>query len=131
MKEQELTNSNTLSSHLFSLATLKPPNSDKVLYMNLGPYLGKRSFNKFIDESYNQINIKLDKIVYSRICIEITKIDDLNYIEISTDQRISLPIAGNQYKILERDANKFGISLVGFIDSLNFILNDSRIFSPY
>ena len=119
---------NTLESSLFSLATLRPPHTDKVKYINLGPYLQKKKFNQFIKGVKESMGITLDGIVYSRVAIELSEIDGADYIEISLDKRCSLPIAGNQYFLLERDARDADMSLVGYIDSLNFILNDSRIY---
>lgn len=129
MKKRELIQpQNTLQSTLFGLATLKPNNTEKVTYINLGPYLMKKKFYQFIDEVKRSMGITLDTIVYSRIAIEVSKIDGNDHIEISLDKRCSLPIAGNQYRLLEHEANKFELSLNGFVDSLNFILNDSRIY---
>lgn len=119
---------NTLESHLFSLATLKPPNTEELKYVNLGPYLGKKRFRQFVDEVKICMDIELDTCVFSRIAIEVSKIDDIDFIEVSLDKRCQLPIAGNQYFLLERHADKFDLSLVGFIHSLNMILNDSRIY---
>lgn len=119
---------NTLESTLFGLATLKPNNTEKVTYTNLGPYLMKKKFNQFISEVKRSMGVVLDSIVYSRIAIEVSKVDGLDHIEVSLDKRCSLPIAGNQYFLLEREAKENDLSLVGFIDSLNFILNDSRVY---
>lgn len=119
---------NTLESTLFNLSTLVPLNTDKVKYKNIGPYLGKKRLYQFIDEVKKNMGISLDPCVYSRIAIEVSKIDEDDFVEISLDKRCELPIAGNQYLLLERDSEEFGLSFVGFIHSLNMILNDSRIY---
>lgn len=119
---------NTLQSTLFSLATLKPPNKGNVKYLNLGPYLGKKRFYQFIREVKNVMDIDLDTIIYSRIVVELSEIDGVDYVEISLDKRCSLPIVGNQYKLLERHAESFDLPLNGFVNSLDFILNDSRVY---
>ena len=72
------------------------------------------------------MHIDLDRIVYSRICVEVSMLDGSIHYEISLNKLCSLPIAGNQYKLLEREAGNYNTSLDGFIDSLNFILNDQR-----
>jgi len=117
---------NTLESTLFSLSTLRPPHKENLKYMNLGPLLGKKKFYRFIDAVKRDLGIVLDTIVYSRICVEVSEIDGYLHYELSLDKRCSLPIAGNQYELLKRHANDFDMPLIGYADSLNFILNDTR-----
>lgn len=119
---------NTLKSTLFSLATLRPPHKENLKYVNLGPFLQKKKLYRFIEVVKRDMNIDIDPIVFSRICIEVSEIDDSLYIEISLDKRCELPIAGNQYQLLAREASEFDMSLDGYITSLNFILNDERNF---
>lgn len=112
---------------LSDLRTTKPNHTDKIKFVNLGSLLGKEIYNQFINVVKKEIGC-IDSIVYSRICVEVSDIDGIPYIEISLNKNCQLPIAGSQYYILERNANKFDMSLVGYVDSLNYILNDSRNF---
>lgn len=113
---------------LFELRTVKPNHTDNIKYVNLGPLLGKKYFNLFLKAVEKEMGIKIDGIIYSRICVEVSKVDDYWCIEISLNKTCVLPIAGSQYHILNSDATKYDMSLIGYVDSLNFILNDTRNF---
>lgn len=113
---------------LFGLRTIKPNHTDKVKYVNLGPLLGIKYFNLFLKAVERELGVKIDGVTYSRICVEVSKVDGYWYIEISLNEICNLPIAGSQYHILSNDATKYEMSLIGYVDSLNFILNDTRNF---
>ncbi len=114
---------------LFELRTIKPNHTDKINYVNLGPLLGKKYFNRFLEVVKKEMNIKIDSAMYSRICVEVSEIDENPYIEISLNKVCHLPIAGSQYHILSTHANNHEMCLEGYVDSLNFILNDIRNFN--
>jgi hypothetical protein len=113
---------------LFSLRTVKPNHTDNIKYVNLGPLLGKKYFNLFLKAVEKEMGFKIDGGVYSRVCVEVSKVDDYWYIEISLNELCRLPIAGYQLPILIRHATNNDMGLVGYVDSLNFILNDTRNF---
>lgn len=113
---------------LFDLRTTRPDDTKKIAFEKFGPHFGKKKFNKFIDEVFKSMNVKLDRQVYSYMIIEESLIDGESYFQLSLNKDIYLPIAGSQYHIIERDARDNDMSLVGFVDSINFILNDSRIY---
>ena len=115
-------------SSLFSLTVETPTDTNNIKYKTLGPLFGKKKFYTFIKEVENVIGIKLDAIVYSRIVIECSIIDDVSYYELSLNENNYLPIAGKQLSILIQEANRNEISLINFSDSINFILNDNRIY---
>lgn len=127
--EQKLLEPNTLNGCLFSLAVQKPINTKSIVYLTLGHYLKKKKFYQFIRAVKRNIDIDLDTIVYSRIVIEKSKIDEQDYLEISLNKICNLPIAGKQFPMLVRHAEHNKISLINYIHSLNFILNDSRNFT--
>lgn len=113
---------------LFELRTVKPNHTDKIKYVGLGPLLGKKYFNLFLKAVEKEMGVKIDGGVYSRVCVEVSKVDDYWYVEISLNELCRLPIAGSQYHILNRHATNNDMSLEGYVDSLNFILNDTRNF---
>lgn len=118
-------------SSLFSLRTIRPNNTDSIKFVLLGPLLGKMYFNKFKEAVKKDMDIVLDDAVYGRMCVEVSTIDDKYkyYIEMSLNKICQLPIAGNQLHILKRDAEKYEMCLEGYVNSLNFILNDERNFN--
>lgn len=122
-----LTDGRDLATTLFNLAVIRPNDTELVQYKLIGPYLGKKKYHQFI-KAVSDIGIELDKALYSRICIEVSKIDGEDYVEVSTNIVCELPIAGKQLPILQRDAEKADMCLNGYIDSLNFIINDQRNF---
>jgi len=111
------------------MRTTRPDDTTKIAYERFGSHLGKKKFYKFIDEALKSLNVKLDKQVFSYMIIEESLVDSEPYFELSLSKDIHLPIAGSQYRILERYAIDNDMSLVGFIDSINFILNDSRVYA--
>lgn len=114
---------------LFDMRTTRPDDTAKIAYERFGPRFGKKKFYKFIDEVLKSMNVKLDKQVFSYMIIEETLIDGESYFELSLSKEVCLPIAGSQYRIIERYAIDNEMSVVGFVDSINFILNDSRVFA--
>jgi len=115
-------------TYLFGLRTVKPNHTDNIKYVNLGPLLGKKYFNLFLKSVEKEMGFKIDGCVYSRICVEVSKVDDYWCIEISLNENCILPIAGSQLHNLNKDAIHNDMSLIGYVDSLNFILNDTRNF---
>jgi len=115
-------------SGLFSLSVETPTDTNSIKFRTLGPLFGKKKFYAFIKEFENVMSIKLDAIVYSRIVIECSTVDEMNYYKLSLNENNFLPIAGRQLSILEIESNKNEMSLIGFAESFNFILNDSRIY---
>jgi hypothetical protein len=113
---------------LFDMRTTRPDDTAKVSFDYLGRTFPKKKFNKFIDEVMKSLNVRLDKQVYSYMMVEESLIDGESYFELSLSKDVYLPIAGSQYHIIERYARDNDMSLVGFVDSINFILNDSRVY---
>lgn len=113
---------------LFDMRTTRPDDTVKIAYEKFGPRFGKKKFHKFINEALKSLNVKLDNQTFSYMILEESLIDGESYFELSLNKDIYLPIAGSQYRIIERYANDNDMSMVGFVDSINFILNDSRNF---
>jgi hypothetical protein len=114
---------------LFDLTPSTPDNNESISYKRMGSHLGKKKFHQFINEVRKEMGLKLDSIYFSWVIIEVSAVDNTEHVEVSIDPNVFLPIAGKQLPTLERHANDFDMSLVGFVDSLNFILNDSRIYN--
>jgi hypothetical protein len=131
---------NTLDVCLFSLATVKPHDTETLKYTSLGGYFGHKNirnarrdydaFCKRFETFINSLDLEnkffFDKVFYSWLCVEVSKIDGEPYAELSLSDKIFLPIAGRQLSCIERDARELEMSVVGFADSFNFILNDNR-----
>lgn len=111
---------------LFELRTVKPNHTKNIKYVNLGSLLGKKLYNIILKDIKNEMGFSIDTVTYSRMCVEVSYIDDLPYIELSLNKLCQLPIAGSQYHILQRDAERQEMPLEGYVDSLNFIINDTR-----
>lgn len=127
---------NTLDVALFSLATTKPHDAENLKYQSLGRYFGRngyrsarrdydafcKRFRKFI----NSLDTKyfFDEVFYSWLVVEVSQIDGEPYAELSLSDKIFLPIAGKQLPIIERHARELDMSVVGFADSFNYILNN-------
>jgi hypothetical protein len=133
MKKEQPKVGNTLDTCLFSLAVTKPRDSAKLKYSTLGMYLGKKDFDKFctkLERFINELELEhkffFNKPFYSWLIVEVSKIDDVLYAELSVNDNIFLPIAGKQLSCIERDARELEMSVDGFVDSFNFILNDLR-----
>lgn len=114
---------------LFDMRTTRPDDTAKIAFERFGAHFGKKKFYKFIDEAFKSLNVKLDTQVFSYMIIEESLVDGESYFELSLNKDIFLPIAGSQYRIIERYAIDNDMSLVGFVDSINFILNDSRVYA--
>jgi hypothetical protein len=133
MKKQEPKVGNTLDVALFSLATVKPRDTETLKYTSLGRFLGKKGYDKFCKKFETFLNgleltnkFFFDRVFYSWLCIEVSQIDGEPYVELSVSDKIFLPIAGKQLSCIERDARELEMSVAGFADSFNFILNDLR-----
>lgn len=111
---------------LFDLRTIKPNHTGNTKYVNFGPLLGKKLYNIVLKDIEKEMGFSIDPVTYSRMCVEVSDIDNVQYIEISLNKLCQLPIAGSQYHILERDAEKQEMSIEGYVESLNFIINDTR-----
>jgi len=134
MKKDESLTENTLKTCLFSLAIEKPRDTNSLRYTTLGRYLQKKNFETFCKKFETFINsLDLDskfffnKPFYSWLVVEVSKIDGEDYLELSANDKIFLPIAGKQLSCIEMEAKHLEMSVVGFCDSLNFILNDTRV----
>jgi len=114
---------------LFDMRTTRPDDTKIVAYHKFGATFGKKKFYKFIDEVKKLMGIILDLQTFSYMIIEDTLIDGESYYELSLNENVFLPIAGSQLSILKRYANDNEMSLNGFIDSINSILNDSRVYN--
>jgi len=110
---------------LFSLNVDRPDDTDKIKYKTIGSILGKKKFYQFRNEFKESTGIELDVAVYSRMIVEVSKIDDYDYYELSLHNE---PITGRQSEIIKRHANNNEMSLAGYVDSINFVLNDSRVY---
>lgn len=133
-EERHLHTDNTLGTALFSLAINKPNDTKSLKYTTLGRYLQKKNFEAFCKKFEAFINsLDLDskfffnKPFYSWLVVEVSKIDGEDYLELSVNDKIYLPIAGKQLSCIETEAKHLEMSVVGFCDSLNFILNDTRV----
>lgn len=115
-------------SGLFSLAVDKPKDTETRSYVTFGPTFGRKKFYQFIEEFEKSTEIKLDSILFSHIVLEKTTVDGQPYYELSLNENVFLPIAGRQSSILKRKAYESDMSIEGFADTFNFILNDSRIY---
>lgn len=113
---------------LFDMVTTRPDDTKIVAYQKFGPTFGKKKFYRFIDEVLKSLNVKLDTQVFSYMILEDTIIDGKSHYELSMNENIFLPIAGRQRAIIEDYARDNDMSVVGFVDSINFILNDSRVY---
>lgn len=111
---------------LFDLRTTRPDDTANIAYERFGPEFGKKKFNQFLKVWEKDMGFRLDSAVYSRMIIEISKIDGENYYELSLNENVFLPIAGKQLPIIAREAKDNDIQLEGFVESFNFIMNDSR-----
>lgn len=114
---------------LFDLRTTRPDDTKIVAYQKFGPTFGKKKFYRFIDEVSKSMNVKLDTAVFSRMILEDTIIDGQSYYELSMNENIFLPIAGRQSEIIKRYAHRNDMQVEGFLESINFILNDSRVYA--
>jgi hypothetical protein len=114
---------------LFSLETDRPKNTKFVSFVKFGTTFGKKKFNQFLKAFKKDMGFELDPAVYSRMILEESTVDGAKYYELSKEKEIFLPIAGRQLPIIERKAKENDIQLEGFLDSFNFILNDSRIYA--
>jgi len=140
MKKEQPKVGNTLDVALFSLATVKPHDTKTIKYQSLGRYFGRNgyrnarrdydAFCKRFEEFINSLDLDnkffFNKPFYSWLVVEVSKIDGEDYAELSVSDKIFLPIAGKQLACIETEAKNLEMSLVGFCDSLNFILNDTR-----
>ena len=140
MKSPQPKVGNTLDTCLFSLATIKPHDTKTIKYTSLGRYFGNKgyrfakrdyeAFCKKFEAFINSIDLEnkyfFDRVFYSWLCIEVSQIDGEPYAELSLSNKIFLPIAGKQLPIIERHARELEMSVEGFADSFNFILNDLR-----
>lgn len=113
---------------LFDMRTTRPDDTETIAYERFGPIFGKKKFYKFIDEVKKSMNIDLDKQTYSYMILEESLIDGKSYFELSLNENCALPIAGAQLSIIKRHARDNDMSVEGFVDSINFILNDSRVY---
>jgi hypothetical protein len=111
---------------LFDLRTTRPDDTPKIAYEKFGPLFGKKKFKQFQKVWEKDMGFPLDGAVYSRMILEVTQIDGQPHYELSMNQEIFLPIAGRQSSIIERRAQEKEIQVEGFLESFNFILNDSR-----
>jgi hypothetical protein len=142
MRKEQPKVGNTLDTCLFSLAIDKPRDTNTLKYTTLGRYFGRngyryarRDFDAFCKKFETFINsLDLDnkfffnKPFYSWLIIEVSKIDGEDYLELSVNDKIFLPIAGKQLSCIEMEASKLDMSVSGFAESINFILNDTRTF---
>jgi hypothetical protein len=140
MKKEEPKVGNTLDVALFSLATVKPHDTETLKYTSLGRYFGSKgirtarrdydAFCKKFEAFINSLDLEnkffFDRVFYSWLCVEVSQIDGEPYVELSLSDKIFLPIAGRQLSCIERDARELEMSVAGFADSFNFILNDLR-----
>jgi len=134
MKKDEPKVGNTLDVALFSLATVRPHDTETLKYQSLGRYFGRKGYEAFCKKFETFINgldlenkIFFNKPFYSWLVLEVSEIDGEPHAELSLNDKIYLPIAGRQLSCIKRDASELEMSVVGFRDSFNFILNDSRI----
>jgi len=141
MKKEQPKVGNTLDVALFSLATVKPHDTKTIKYQSLGRYFGRNgyrnarrdydAFCKRFEVFINSLDLDnkffFDRVFYSWLTIEVSEIDGVSYAELSLSDKIFLPIAGRQLSCIERDARELEMSVVGFADSFNFILNDTRM----
>jgi hypothetical protein len=133
MRKEQPKVGNTLDTCLFSLAIQKPRDTASLKYQTVGRYLGKKDFESFCKRFETFINgldltnkFFFNRPFYSWLVLEISHIDGETYGELSVSDKIFLPIAGKQLSCIERDAKELEMSLAGFADSFNFILNDRR-----
>jgi len=140
MKKEQPKVGNTLDVALFSLATVRPHDTKTVKYQSLGRYFGEKgyrnarrdyeAFCKKFEAFINGLDLEnkffFDRVFYSWLCVEVSQIDGEPYVELSLSDKIFLPIAGRQLSCIERDARELEMSVAGFADSFNFILNDLR-----
>ena len=110
------------------MRTTRPDDTKTISYERFGPTFGKKKFYKFIDEAKKSMGIDLDKQTFSYMIVEESLIDGQSYFELSLNKDVALPIAGRQYSILERYARDNDMSIEGLVDSINFIMNDSRVY---
>lgn len=111
---------------LFDLRTTRPDDTKTISYEKFGPLFGKKKFHQFLKVWNTDMGFPLDSAVYSRMILEVSQIDGQPYYELSMNKEIFLPIAGRQSSIIERKAQEQEIQIEGFLESFNFILNDSR-----
>jgi hypothetical protein len=140
MRKEQPKVGNTLDVALFSLATVKPQDTPTLKYQSLGRYFGRngyryarrdfdafcKKFEAFINGLDLENKFFFNKPFYSWLVIEVSEIDGEPYAELCLSDKIFLPIAGRQLSCIERDARELEMSVVGFADSFNFILNDTR-----
>jgi len=140
MKKEQPKVGNTLDVALFSLATVRPQDTKSIKYQSLGRYFGRNgyrnarrdydAFCKRFEVFINSLDLDnkffFDRVFYSWLCVEVSQIDGEPYVELSLSDKIFLPIAGRQLSCIERDARELEMSVAGFADSFNFILNDLR-----
>lgn len=137
MKKAEPKVGNTLDASLFSLATIKPHDTKTIKYTSLGRYFGKsfgnarrdyEVFCKKFEAFTNSLDLEnkyfFDRVFFSWLCVEVSEIDGKPYAELCINENVFLPIAGRQLACIERHARELEMSVVGFADSFNFILNN-------
>jgi hypothetical protein len=138
MKKDEPKVGNTLDVALFSLATVKPHDTETLKYTSLGRYFGRKgyrfarrdydAFCKKFEAFINSLDLEnkffFDRVFYSWLTVEVSQIDGEPYAELSLNDKIFLPIAGRQLACIEKEARDLEMSVVGFADSFNFILNN-------
>lgn len=122
-----------MGSTLFSLAIRKPRDTKAIRYITLGKFITKKKYDAFckkFEAFINSLDLSnkffFNKPFYSWLIVEVSKIDGEDYVELSVNDKIFLPIAGKQLSCIEMEAEHLEMSVVGFCDSLNFILNDTR-----
>ena len=138
MKKDEPKVGNTLGTALFSLATVKPHDTENLKYQSVGMYFGRNGYRN-ARRDYDAFCKKLEAFIgsldldnkfffnkpfYSWLVVEVSQIDGEPYAELSLSDKIFLPIAGRQLSCIESDARKLEMSVVGFADSFNYILNN-------
>lgn len=118
-------------SGLFDLSIEKPSDTPNIKFINLGRYLGKKrfytfckKFESFINTLDLDIKVFMNKPFYSWLVLEVSKIDEQDYAELSVNEKIFLPIAGKQLYCIERQASELEMSLIGYCESFNYILNE-------
>ena len=138
MKKEQPKVGNTLDVALFSLATVKPRDTKNLKYQSVGRYFGRngyrnarrdydafcKKFEAFINSLDLDNKFFFNKPFYSWLVVEVSQIDGEPYAELSLSDKIFLPIAGRQLSCIEMDASKLEMSVVGFADSFNYILNN-------
>lgn len=138
MKKDKPKVGNTLDVALFSLATVKPDDTETLKYTSLGWYFGRngyrnarRDFDAFckkFEAFTNSLDLQnkyfFDGVFFSWLTVEVSQIDGEPYAELSLSDKIFLPIAGKQLACIERHARDLEMSVVGFADSFNYILNN-------